>query len=69
MQSSTHKLAFLTWIVIYPLITIIFILFEKQLIQIPLVIRTLILTVVLVGIMNYVIMPILRKKLTVWLER
>ena len=64
---SKHKLAFLTWIVIYPLITAIFLLFNEQLMELPLAIRTLILTVVLVGLMNYIIMPNLKKRLNSWI--
>ncbi len=66
-EPSKHKIALLTWIVIYPLITVIFLLFNEQLMELPLAIRTLILTVVLVGLMNYIIMPNLRKKLNNWL--
>ncbi len=62
-----HKLAFLTWLAIYPLITIIFYNFEEELMELPLALRTFLLTILLVGLMNYVIMPNLTKKLNSWL--
>jgi antibiotic biosynthesis monooxygenase (ABM) superfamily enzyme len=66
-KPSRHKLAFLSWLVIYPLITSIFLLFNKPLMKLPLPFRTLVLTIVLVGLMSYVIMPWLTKKLNKWL--
>ncbi len=62
-----HKLAFLTWLAIYPLITIIFYFFGDELMEIPLTLRTLLLAILLVGLMNYVIMPNLTKKLNSWI--
>jgi antibiotic biosynthesis monooxygenase (ABM) superfamily enzyme len=66
-QNSKHKLAFLTWLVVYPLITGIFFAFNQPLMQLPLPLRTLILTIVLVGLMSYIIMPWLTKRLNKWL--
>jgi antibiotic biosynthesis monooxygenase (ABM) superfamily enzyme len=66
-KPSQHKLALLSWLAIYPLITSIFLLFNKPLMQLPLPFRTLVLTVVLVGLMSYLIMPLLTKKLNKWL--
>lgn len=64
---NRHKLALLSWLVIYPLITGIFIVFNQPLMQLALPLRTLILTLVLVGLMSYLIMPWLTKKLNKWL--
>ena len=66
-NSSKHKLAFLTWIVIYPLITGILFLFKDELLAIPLIARTLVLTVVLVSAMHYIIMPYVTKKFEHWI--
>jgi antibiotic biosynthesis monooxygenase (ABM) superfamily enzyme len=66
-KTSRHKLALLSWLVIYPLITGIFLLFNQPLMQLALPLRTLILTIVLVGLMSYIIMPWLTKKLNKWL--
>jgi antibiotic biosynthesis monooxygenase (ABM) superfamily enzyme len=66
-KSSRHKLAFLSWLVIYPLITGIFLIFNRPLMQLALPMRTLILTIVLVGLMSYIIMPWMTKKLNKWL--
>jgi hypothetical protein len=66
-KPSQHKLALLSWLVVYPLITGIFLLFNEPLMQLPLPARTLVLTVVLVGLMSYVIMPWLTKVLHKWL--
>jgi antibiotic biosynthesis monooxygenase (ABM) superfamily enzyme len=66
-KPSRHKLAFLSWLVIYPLITGIFLIFNQPLMQLALPLRTLTLTIVLVGLMSYIIMPWLTKKLNKWL--
>ncbi|AXG70527.1 hypothetical protein KORDIASMS9_02767 [Kordia sp. SMS9] len=68
-NTSKHRLAFLTWIVIYPLITIILFLFKEELIALPLIARTFVLTVVLVTAMQYLIMPFLTRKLAYWLTK
>jgi hypothetical protein len=54
-------------LVIYPLITVIFLVFNKPLLQLALPVRTLVLTIVLVDLMSYIIMPWLTKKLHKWL--
>jgi len=62
-----YKLFLLTWLAIYPLITGIFWIFGTWLYAIPLAIRTLILTGVLVYLMTYVVMPWLMKIFHNWL--
>lgn len=52
-----YKLFLLTWLAIYPLITVILHFFGKYLILLPLPLRTLILTGVLVYLMTYWVMP------------
>ncbi len=46
-----HKRAFLIWLAIYPLITIMFLLLGDHLIKFPLAVRTLILTLIAVPLM------------------
>ena len=66
-KPSRHKLFLLTWLAIYPLITIVLYYFGKPLRLLPLPIRTLILTGVLVYLMNYWVMPMLMKLFRNWL--
>jgi len=63
-----HKRAFLTWLAIYPVITLLFWLFGDLLIKIPLVFRTLILTLGLVPLLSYVILPFYYKVFNKWLN-
>lgn len=62
-----YKVFLLTWLAIYPLITAIFFLFGKQLSLLPLPIRTLLLTGILVYLMTYIVMPWLMKVFHNWL--
>ena len=64
------KMAILIWIAIYPLITTVFAVFGKYLMQIEILpLRTLIITVVLVPIMVFVLIPLLQKLLGNWLQK
>lgn len=64
------KMAIVIWLAIYPLITVVFLLFGKYLSQIEILpLRTLIITAVVVPIMFFVLMPILQKLLAGWLKR
>lgn len=64
------KMAIVIWLAIYPLITTIFALLGKQLIQIePLPLRTLIITVIAVPIMVFILIPTLQKLLRNWLSK
>ncbi len=51
------KTSFIVWIAIYPAITGILFLFGDSLNELPITIRTLILTLVLVPLMVYVLIP------------
>jgi antibiotic biosynthesis monooxygenase (ABM) superfamily enzyme len=62
-----YKIFLLTWLAIYPLITVIFLLFGQQLSLLPIPIRTLLLTLVLVYLMTYIVMPWLTKVFFTWL--
>jgi antibiotic biosynthesis monooxygenase (ABM) superfamily enzyme len=62
-----YKVFLLTWLAIYPLITGIFLLLGKHLSLLPLPLRTLLLTGVLVYLMTYIVMPWLMKVFSSWL--
>jgi len=64
------KMAVMIWLAIYPLITTVFAIFGKYLMMIEfLPLRTLLITVVLVPIMVFVLIPILQKILGGWLSK
>ena len=63
------KMAVIIWLAIYPLITIIFEVFNKPLMMIEfLPLRTLLITVVAVPIMVFILLPILQKLFANWLK-
>ena len=63
-----YKMALLTWLGIFPLITGILGLFGPLFLNgLPLLLRTLILTVVLIALMTYVVMPWLTQLFSRWL--
>ncbi|MEM8906202.1 MAG: hypothetical protein AAGD05_00020 [Bacteroidota bacterium] len=62
-----YKIALLTWIAIYPLITAILLVFGESLAQLPVPLRTLVLTMVLVPLMVYWAVPLLRRCFARWL--
>ncbi|MEM7592298.1 MAG: hypothetical protein AAF383_12390 [Cyanobacteria bacterium P01_A01_bin.83] len=63
-----YKLFLLTWLAIYPLITIILHYFGRYLNLLPLPLRTLLLTGVLVYLMTYWVMPVLVRLFHNWLN-
>ena len=63
-----HKLAFLTWAVVYPLITGLLLLLEPMLDGLPVYLRTLLLTAILVPVMVYFAMPFATRRLASWLR-
>jgi antibiotic biosynthesis monooxygenase (ABM) superfamily enzyme len=62
-----YKMAVVTWLAVFPLITAIFVAFEPLLNQLPMLLRTLVLTVVMVVLMTYVVMPRLTRLFSFWL--
>jgi antibiotic biosynthesis monooxygenase (ABM) superfamily enzyme len=60
-------MAIVTWLAVFPLITMIFVIFGPLLNQLPTLLRTLVLTAVMVTLMTYVIMPRLTRLLALWL--
>lgn len=64
------KMAVMIWLAIYPLITTVFAVFGKYLMQInPLPLRTFAITVVLVPIMVFILIPLLQKLLGNWIHK
>ncbi len=62
-----YKMATLTWIAIFPLVNIIHLLLGSTLNSLPPLLRSLILTVMLVPIMTYVVMPRITRLFAWWL--
>lgn len=64
-----HKKAFISWLAIYPIISGIFLIFGDYLFGVPIFIRTFILTIILVPLLTYVILPLYYKIFDKWLNR
>ncbi len=62
-----YKMAVVTWLAVYPLITLILVLLGPVLGLLPMLVRTLVLTVLMVTLMTYVIMPRLTRLFSFWL--
>ena len=65
--TNRHKLALLTWAVVYPLITGLLVILEPWLSGLALPLRTLLLTAILVPAMVYLAMPFATARLKGWL--
>lgn len=63
------KTALIIWIAIYPALTILIALFGEYLILLPLALRTLVMTAVLVPLLVFVLVPALHKVLGGWVRR
>lgn len=68
MQPQRWKLAVLTWVGIYPLITVILWALGPVIDGIPLPLVTLGLTIPLVSLMTFVVMPALTRTFANWLR-
>lgn len=68
VEPLRHKTFLLTWLAIYPLINFIFLIFGAFLKTLPLYLRTLFLTGLLVFLMTYVVMPKLNDYFYRWLH-
>jgi antibiotic biosynthesis monooxygenase (ABM) superfamily enzyme len=62
-----YKLVAITWLAIYPLITAVFFFFGDSLQQLPLGIRTLVVTAIIVPAMIYLVLPLMTPLFTRWL--
>ena len=56
-----------TWLAVYPLITLILLLAGPVLSMLPMLVRTLVLTAVMVTLMTYVNMPRMTRLFSFWL--
>lgn len=63
------KTALVIWIAIYPALTLLITRFGEYLILLPLPLRTLVMTAVLVPLLVFVLVPALHKVLGGWLRR
>lgn len=68
-KSSKHKQAFVIWLGIYPLITLLYALLGNYLTDLATAFKTLILTLIAVPIMFYGMVPLLNKLLFKWLNK
>ncbi|MGF1471933.1 MAG: antibiotic biosynthesis monooxygenase [Rubrobacteraceae bacterium] len=62
-----HKMALLTWLVVFPLITTIFYLIEPLLGWAPLPLRTMTTTLIMIPVMFYLVMPAITRVFDTWL--
>ncbi len=68
MTQNIHKVALLTWAVVYPMITLLLTGLEPFVSELATPLRTLILTALMVPAMVYVVMPFAKTRLKNWLE-
>ena len=68
-QSPKWKFAIMVWLAIYPAITLLTYLIGDLIKNLPLPLKTLIMTGILVPLMVFVLLPILRKVMGNWLNK
>jgi antibiotic biosynthesis monooxygenase (ABM) superfamily enzyme len=71
MQSAKpprYRQALLTWIAAYPIITLILALLGPEIARWPLALRTLVISVLMVGALTWIIMPTLTRAAGSWLR-
>ena len=61
------KMTIVSWLALYPAVTLVFVIFGDLLAQVPLLLRTMIVTIVVMGLMSYVLMPRMTKWFKFWL--
>jgi antibiotic biosynthesis monooxygenase (ABM) superfamily enzyme len=64
---SPYKMALLTWVTIFPLITLIIVVFEPVLLRLALVPRLALTTAIVVPIMTWLVMPRVSRMFRRWL--
>lgn len=62
-----YKMAIVTWIAVFPLATVVFMLLDPLLGGSPVILRTLIFTLAMVSLMTYVVMPRMTRLFSFWL--
>lgn len=65
---SRHKMALLTWALVYPMITALLAVLEPLLSDVALPLRSLILTLIMVPTLVYTAMPFATSRLAGWLK-
>jgi antibiotic biosynthesis monooxygenase (ABM) superfamily enzyme len=68
-KNGKHKMAFIIWLAIYPLITVLYHFLGEYLQPLPTVLRTLVLTVIAVPVMVYLLVPLLSRLFGAWLNK
>ncbi len=68
-QSPKWKFAIMVWLAIYPAITLLTYLIGDLIKNLPLPLKTLIMTGILVPLMVFVLLPLLRKLMGNWLNK
>ncbi len=68
-QVPKYKTAIMIWVVIYPTINLIMLLLGNSLNELVLPLRTLILTIILVPLMVYVLLPLANKLFGKWVNK
>jgi antibiotic biosynthesis monooxygenase (ABM) superfamily enzyme len=64
-----YKMAILIWIAIYPTINLLFWILGDSLNSLPMYARTFVLTIILVPLMVFVLLPLLTKMFAKWLSK
>ena len=68
-KNEQHKRAFVAWLAIYPLITVILYISQELLMTLPLALKTMIITLIVVPLMSYLVMPLFNRIFGKWLEK
>lgn len=66
---NRHRTALLTWAIVYPMITVLLFILEPMIGELPVALRSLVLTVIMVPALVYVAMPYATNRLNRWLTR
>ena len=67
-QAPKWKMAILIWLAIYPALNLVSILIGGLLVDLPLWQRTFVMTIILVPLMVYVLLPLLTRAFASWLS-
>jgi antibiotic biosynthesis monooxygenase (ABM) superfamily enzyme len=62
-----YKMVIVSWLAIFPIVTLIFSVFGQWLNLLPMLLRTLVFTAVMVTLMTYVVMPRMTRLFSFWL--
>lgn len=64
---AKYKMTLISWLALYPTVTLVFLLFGSLLNEVPLLLRTLLVTAVVMVLMSYVLMPRFTRWFAFWL--